>query len=85
MSTKRHPGPFDCYAKLADDEPYFLLRGGDIDGPDVVREWIRRRRARAFDEGTPIPSAYEAKLQEAAACATAMQRYRADKLVRGGK
>lgn len=37
MSTKLDPGQFDCYAKLADDEPYFVLRAKDPHAPVLVR------------------------------------------------
>lgn len=39
MSTKINPGKFDCYAKLARDEPYFVLRAKDPIAPDMVRAW----------------------------------------------
>ncbi|MGH9238777.1 MAG: hypothetical protein ACRD3G_12130 [Vicinamibacterales bacterium] len=70
MSTKRDPGQFDCYAKLADDEEYFLVRAKDPDAPAVVREWIRLRRQRPGNELNP-------KLDEAEACARKMEAWRA--------
>lgn len=39
MSTKTDPGEFDCYAKLSDDEPYFVLRAKDPLAPLLVRMW----------------------------------------------
>lgn len=29
MSSKANPGTFDCIGKLADDEPFFVLRAQD--------------------------------------------------------
>ena len=43
MSTKNDPGPFDCYAKLASDEPYFLLRAKDPVAPFLVMAWASLR------------------------------------------
>jgi hypothetical protein len=43
MATKNDPGPYDCYAKLADDEPYFLLRAKDPVGPFLVSAWAATR------------------------------------------
>jgi len=39
MSTKQNPGPFDCYAKLAPDEPYFVLRAKDPIAPQLITVW----------------------------------------------
>ena len=39
MTTKKNPGKFNCYAKLADDEPYFVLRGKDPVAPYLVLAW----------------------------------------------
>lgn len=39
MSTKNDPGKYDCYAKLAPDEPYFLLRAKDPTGSHLVAAW----------------------------------------------
>ena len=69
MSTKQNPGQFDCYAKLADDEPYFVLRAKDPDAPAVVEEWARRRERRPGNEHNP-------KVQEARDCASAMRSWR---------
>ncbi|MGH8572082.1 MAG: aspartate decarboxylase [Gammaproteobacteria bacterium] len=68
MSTKQNPGPFDCYAKLAPDEPYFVLRAKDPIAPEVVELWVALRKALHGD----YP-----KLAEARACAEAMRRWRA--------
>jgi hypothetical protein len=45
MSTKTDPGTFDCYAKLADDEPYFVLRAKDPHAPALVELWAALREA----------------------------------------
>ena len=47
MGTKNNPGNFDCYAKLADDEPYFVLRAKDPIAPFLVGAW-RMMRAGDF-------------------------------------
>ena len=39
MTTKKNPGKFNCYAKLDDDEPYFVLRGKDPVAPYLVLAW----------------------------------------------
>ena len=39
MATKNDPGPFDCYAALAPDEPYFILKSTDELAPEVVEGW----------------------------------------------
>lgn len=45
MSTKQDPGQFDCYAKLADDEPYFVLRAKDPHAPALVELWAALRES----------------------------------------
>lgn len=44
MATKNNPGDYDCYAKLEDDEPYFLLRGKDPATPFLTAAWVASRR-----------------------------------------
>jgi len=75
MSTKQTPGAYDCWSKLAEDEPYFLLRAKDTTAPGVVREWVRRRRNEAVIAGGTITPAYEKKLREASAAADAMDAW----------
>ena len=54
MGTKTDPGEFDCYAKLADDEPYFLLRANDPLAMFVVNFWARLYRAyKEIPDGPP--------------------------------
>lgn len=72
MGTKNDPGRFDCYAKLEENEPYFLLRGKDPIAWLLVRLWATLRRQMA--DGAPS-EAYEAKLQEAENCSRAMHQY----------
>jgi hypothetical protein len=69
MSTKLQPGQFDCYAKLADDEPYFVLRAKDIAAPATIEAWIRFRRGVPGNEKNP-------KLEEAMETAHAMRAWR---------
>lgn len=64
MSTKLNPGQFDCYAKLADDEPYFVLRAKDPHAPALVEMWAALRQA----QYGPYP-----KLDEARQCARDMR------------
>lgn len=45
MSTKLDPGNYDCYKKLADDEPYFVLRAKDPHAPALVELWAALREA----------------------------------------
>jgi hypothetical protein len=66
MGTKNNPGTFDCYHAAADDEPMFILLARDPLAADLVRDWADRR------EQTRGPSA---KVDEARACATAMDRW----------
>ena len=68
MSTKEHPGPFDCYAKLADDEPYFVLKATDQTAPAFVALWAVVRELRYGDSP---------KLAEARECAAEMRRWHA--------
>lgn len=45
MSTKLNPGNYDCYAKLKDDEPYFVLRAKDPHAPALVELWAALRES----------------------------------------
>jgi hypothetical protein len=68
MSTKNHPGAYDCYAKLADDEPYFVIRAKDPNGPALVELWalLRERQYGNYP-----------KLDEARQCAADMRAWKA--------
>lgn len=39
MGTKLNPSPFDCYAKLEPNEPYFVIMGRDPMGHQLVTMW----------------------------------------------
>jgi hypothetical protein len=67
MSTKTNPGAFDCYAKLAPDEPYFVLRAKDPLAPALIELWAEQRRVQYGD----YP-----KLDEAIACAEQMRAWK---------
>lgn len=66
MGTKENPGKYDCLAKVAPDEPIFILRGRDVCAPEAVRKWARM----ALDAGCP-----REKVDEALACADKMEAY----------
>ena len=66
MGTKNDPGKFDCYAKLAPNEPYFVLRAQDRTASYVVEAWVKAAAA----NGCP-----PAKLDSARRVATAMRKY----------
>src|SRR5574341_1751419 len=55
--TKANPGPYDCYAKLRADEPYFVLRAKDPDAPATVERWANARAVR--DNPAPRPFRHE--------------------------
>ena len=40
MGTKQKAGKFDCMEKIAQDEPFFVLRAKDPIGEETVRYWI---------------------------------------------
>ena len=67
MSTKNNPGPHDCYAKAAPDEPMFILLARDPMAPELVRQWAFRR----WHEGEDL-----LKSVEAIAIADAMEKWR---------
>lgn len=66
MSTKCEPGKYDCYAKLAEDEPYFVLRAKDPHAPALVELWAALREAEC---------GHNVKVAEARLCAVAMLRW----------
>ena len=74
MGTKNNPGPYDCYAKLEADEPYFVLRGKDPIGWLIVKLWVRIRTTIALGAGS-LPEEYSAKLDEASATAEKMKQW----------
>lgn len=76
MGTKNNPGAWDCYANAEPDEPMFVLLGRDPTAGALVRLWAeaRLRLARAGRGGADA-----AKLEEARACADAMDGWAVDK------
>jgi len=76
MGTKSSPKPFDCYANLYPDEPYFLVRAKDLQAPDLVRAWARERRLRVGRGECPLEDLEQ--VREALQCATDMEAWRAD-------
>lgn len=69
MGTKLQPGTFDCYANAEPDEPMFILLARDAAAPGIVRRWAAHR---ATDPATPPE-----QVEEALACAAAMEAWRA--------
>lgn len=67
MGTKKRPGKYDCYEAADDDEPMFVLLARDPMAPDVVRYWAMWRELSGADA---------AKVDEARACARAMEDWR---------
>lgn len=61
MGTKANPGEYDCYDKAEPDEPMFVLLARDL---AQVSEW------------PGAVGAQDPKLEEAWACADAMDRWR---------
>ncbi len=72
MGTKNKPGKYDCYTNAGADEPMFVLLARDPDAPYLVNAWANRR------ESTHGPSE---KVEEARACALAMEAWRATRSI----
>ncbi len=49
MGTKTEPGKYDCYSKLAPDEPYFVLMGRDALSADLVDTWATQASVAGCD------------------------------------
>ncbi len=79
MATKNNPGPFDCYGKLTNDEPYFLLRSTDETAPDFVESWAEMYKDRKQNDDE-WNARTEQKYNEAIATAKAMREFRTGKL-----
>jgi hypothetical protein len=84
VSTKLHPGTFDCYAKLEPNEPYFLLRGCDPMAAQLVRLWAQGARMRLTAHlqerrDKEVPADYvtgeNAKIAEALSAANDMEAW----------
>lgn len=67
--TKLNPGPYDCYARLREDEPFFVLRAKDPDAPQLVEMWAELRKSRPGNEANP-------KVGEARQIAFEMRKWR---------
>lgn len=67
MGTKNNPGTYDCYENAEPDEPMFVLLARDEQAPRLVRQWANRRR---------LMGENEAMINEAFACAEAMEQWR---------
>ena len=72
MSTKLNPGQYDCYARLSDDEPYFVLRAKDPHAPALVELWANLRISEF---------GWTAKFDEALKCAAQMREWQRRKEV----
>lgn len=59
MSTKLNPGKYDCFSKLAADEPYFVLRAKDPVAPRVIEEWVQQRTALGQDSNPKLKEALD--------------------------
>lgn len=70
MGTKNNPGAFDCYANAHPDEPMFVLLGRDKHAAGLIRLWAIFRARDGEDD---------AKVQEALACARAVEAWRLSK------
>ena len=67
--TKLNPGEYDCYRKLALDEPYFILRAKDPQAPALVEAWANIRSCTPGNETNP-------KIGEARQVAHEMREWR---------
>lgn len=83
MGTKANPGAYDCYAKLKDDEPHFVLMGRDPLAGTLVRAWAggaemaldRALSQLPETEHAALIEHKNAKISEANRCADAMDAY----------
>ena len=75
MGTKNNPGPIDCYAAAAPDEPIFVLRATDPLAARIVQKWDNLYRERKMLEGQWNDTT-EKKYLEAHNCAAEMTEYR---------
>ena len=71
MSTKGNPSKFDSLPKLADDEPYFVLRARDPVSEALVRDWADFAERQGCNPE---------KVAEARACAEAMRNWPTKKI-----
>ncbi len=75
MGTKLNPGKYDCWPKLADDEPFFILRAKDPVAPTLIRLWIALTYSPEALRELAAETRYD-KLDEAEYCASSMEVWR---------
>lgn len=75
MGTKNEPGAFDCYGNALPDEPMFILLARDPSAPVLISRWAAMR-ANDVSAGRRPPTDM-AMVEEAEACAHAMEVWRA--------
>ena len=81
MGTKNNPGVYDCYDKLEDDEPFFVLMARDPSAPYLVEIWANERSL-AIQRGEK-PQSHMDKVHEAMECAASMRAYQAARAKKG--
>lgn len=68
-----------CLAKVADDEPIFVLRAQDRLAPRAIREWADRAIEQYFiqrgSDNSKVDPAFHRKITEARALADAMEAW----------
>jgi hypothetical protein len=74
MGTKLLPGEFDCYHNAEADEPMFVLLARDPSAPETVRMWANLREHLIYSGKKPESD--RAMIEEALACADAMEEWR---------
>jgi len=74
MGTKLNPSNYDCYMNAEADEPMFTLLARDITAPATVRSWALQRAADIAVGNKPQID--QAMVDEAMACADAMEAWR---------
>lgn len=76
MGTKNNPGEADCYIRAMPDEPLFTVLARDVCAPEVVRFWAALRAIQVHQGDKPASDL--TLVDEAKACADAMDRWRAE-------
>ncbi len=71
MGTKNHPGDYDCWAKLEDDEPSFVLMARDPTARRLVDRWATL---------SMVAGGHPDKIAEARKVAVDMEAWRLDKV-----
>lgn len=70
MATKLKADETDCYARLAPDEPYFVLMARDPDFGIIVRIWAHFRNQQIAHGGRPDTTEERLQIVEAQSCAS---------------